>query len=325
MKILFSLVLLSRLLLNANELSFGNVPNHTQTSPKMQALQLHSSKNRESALNSLKNAPPYYRRHVDIYQEGEYYITRYQNSKYPIILPWILRDFKKAGFKDAYVVSSSDASSLASDKPKSLSLPKTASNSLNHQPIQAPLNQHDQTRLIADARKAYEQRDFTQATICYEIMIASGMKEHQILLNLAYLYGREGSFGLLEKKIEGKRGINEYLYAYGAGALEAGRSDLYHSFSPYLIYDKSGKLAMLCGYFFEQENDPKRAAAFYKMAYDASPSDPHILYAYARSVDISGDKEKALYLYTQITQLGSAFDPLRTASQSRIQTLRRIQ
>lgn len=314
----------------ADELAFeATSKENLPASQAMQSLLLNSSKTMKGARDSLKRVPRYYRTHVGIYQSGDYYVTRYQNSAYPKILPWITRDFKQAGFSDALIVmTGNDAPITASKKtglhsslPKTASTPKIAETSVRP----SPLTQHDQTRLILDASRAFDQHDYTQATIYYEMMAASGMQDRQILFNLAYLYGREGSFGLLEKKIEGKRGTNDYLYAYGVGALEARRSDLYTTLSPHLMYDKSGKLSMLCGYFFEQENDSKRAAAFYKMAYDANPSDPHILYAYARSVDLSGNKEQALYCYTQLSQLGSEFEILRTTAQSRIQTLRSMQ
>lgn len=314
---LFALLIITSM--RADELSFGHLPLKTKMSPDAQALQLYSSKAIEGALDSLKKSPPYYRHHVNVYREGEIYVTRYQNRKYPRILSWIIRDFKKAGFNDAYIIPALPSKAIQPTKNPPLS------SHFDIQSHQVPLTQHDQTRLIIDASKAYQQHDYTQATIYYEMMIASGMKDRQILINLAYLYGREGSFSLLEKKIEGKRGINDYLYAYGVGTLEAGRSDLYNTLSAHLIYDKSGKLAMLCGYFFEKENDPKRASTFYKMAYDTAPNDPHILYAYARNADIMGDKEKALYLYAQLSQLDSNFESLRIASQSRIQTLRNSQ
>lgn len=313
--------------LSANDLSLGVQKNHTQTASPVQALQIHSSADMAGALKSLKKVPPYHRHHVKIYQQGDIYATRYQNQQYPHLPRWILRDFKKAGFDSSFILypnpNNVSLKSQSSSKNVSQSAPVQSTPLLTTAP--SPLTQHDQTRLILDASRAFEQRDFTQATIYYEMMAASGMQDRQILLNLAYLYGREGSFGLLEKKIEGKRGTNDYLYAYAIGALEVRRSDLYTTLSPHLIYDKSGKLSMLCGYFFEQENDPKRAAAFYKMAYDANPSDPHILYAYARSVDLSGNKEQALYCYTQLSQLGSEFEILRTTAQSRIQTLRSMQ
>ncbi len=324
---LFALLIVTSI--HADELSFGSLPIKTKMSPDAQAIQLHSSQTIEGALDSLKKAPPYYRHHVNIYHEGELYVTRYQNRKYPRILPWIIRDFKKAGFSDALIVMTSNDAPITASKKKGLhsTLPKTASTpKIAEASVRpSPLTQHDQTRLILDASRAFDQLDYTQATIYYEMMAASGMQDRQILFNLAYLYGREGSFELLEKKIEGKRGTNDYLYAYGVGALEARRSDLYTTLSPHLMYDKSGKLSMLCGYFFEQENDSKRASAFYKMAYDANPSDPHILYAYARSVDLSGNKEQALYCYTQLTQLSSEFESIKTASRSRIQTLRSMQ
>ncbi|MFH0710568.1 MAG: hypothetical protein V2A75_10180 [Pseudomonadota bacterium] len=329
---LLSLFLIASL--GADELSFGATPTRVKASTPLQSLQIHSSKSFESAVHSLKNIPEYHKQYTGIYQSGDYYATRYQNKAYPKIPAWIINDFKKAKFNDALLLYPDPANmpiknTIFSQKPPSSQLPtRISSTGIKPPSLQTstpPLNRHDQTRLIIDASKAHQQHDYTQATIYYEMMVASGMKDRQILINLAYLYGREGSSSLLEKKIEGKRGINDYLYAYGVGALEAGRSDLYNTLSAHLIYDKSGKLAMLCGYFFEKENDPKRAYAFYKMAYDTAPNDPHILYAYARNADMLGDKEKALYLYTQLSQLGSNFEPLRIASQSRIQILRSIQ
>lgn len=311
--------------LGADELSFGQFPLTANSRAPSQALQIHSSTTLQGALDSLKKVPPYYRTHVEIHQSGEHFATCYQNSKYPKILPWIIRDFKKAGFSDAFVTYPDNGLSTplsGNAKPKNIKAPPPQTNLQAHT---QPLSGHDQTRLILDAQSAYQKRDYAQATIYYEMMAASGIKDRQILLNLCYLYGREGSAMMMQRLIEGKRGTNDYLYAYGVGALEAGRSDLYSVLSPHLIYDKSGKLAMLCGYFFDQENNPERSKAFYKMAHDAAPSDPHITYAYARNVDISGEKTQAIYWYTQLTQLSSEFETLRAAAQSRIQALRREQ
>jgi hypothetical protein len=315
-------------LLCADTLAFGE--GSAASEPKaFQSIQLSTLSTREAALQRLKESPPYYRHHVGVYPENGYFVVRYQNEKYPKILPWMVRDFKKAGFRDLIITPSSAAEPLALASgfspsplkaPLSSAAPVTPA-AVNNTPI-PPLSRHDHTRLIMDAARAYDQRDYTQATIYYEMMVASGLKERQVLLNLAYLYGREGHWQMLEKKIEGKRGINDYLYAYGIGSLEASRSDLYEVLSPHLAYDKSGRLAMLCGYFFEKEKHYERAHTFYKMAYASAPSDPHILYAYARSADIRGENNEAIALYTQLTQVGSAYESLRQISQNRIQTLR---
>lgn len=318
---LFSLLFLT--FLNADELSYGASKINPSTSIPIQSLQIHSSKTLDGALYSLKSVPAYHRKHVTIHQIGDYYATRYQNKSYPKIPSWILRDFKKAGFTSSYTLYSDESSNAKQPLTPSRSEHKLTSPILTVP--QQSLSQHEQTRLMIDAQNAYDKQDYSQATIYYEMMIASGIKDRQILLNLCYLYGREGSFPMMEKLIEGKRGLNDYLYAYGVGALEARRSDLYNVLSSHLAYDKSGRLAMLCGYFFEQEKNTQRAAAFYKMAYESAPNNPHILYAYARSVDISGQKDKALTLYTQLTQLSSEFEPLRFSAQSRIQTLRGVQ
>lgn len=322
--LLLALLILASL--GADELSFGTTQINTQKIAPIQSLQIHSSKTLEEEVNSLKRIPPYHRQYIGIYQVGEYYATRYANPDYPRILPWIIRDFKKAGFESSFTLyPNPNAIPLKTLSHKNSATPVTASSNPTLVITPQPLTQHEQTRLILDAKNAYEKHDYSQATTYYEMMLASGIKDRQVLLNLCYLYGREGSSVTMEKLIEGKRGINDYLYAYGVGALEAGHSDLYSVLSPHLLYDKSGRLAMLCGYFFEQEKNSQRAASFYKMAYETAPNNPHILYAYARSADISGEREKALALYAQLSQLSDEFEPLRFSSQLRIRTLRGIQ
>ncbi len=184
------------------------------------------------------------------------------------------------------------------------------------------LTQHDQTRLIVEATNAYARHDVPQAILFYEMMIASGMENPAVLRNLSYLYGKQGSFALLDAKIQGKRGINEYLYAYGVGALEGGDGDLYTHLSPYFAYDKSGRLSLLCGYFFEQHHDQVKAATFYQAAYESAPFDPYLIYAYGRSAELLGNTEQALGLYTQAYHLSQESEPLHKASQERIQILR---
>lgn len=308
--ILASLIALN--FLQGADLSF----NHGEEQKRTHSIQLNSSKSLDYAEKLLTKIPDKYRSGIAIYQIGDYYATRYINIYNASSLPILIDDFKKAGFENPVAFKYNPARTP-------INKPSGKNNLSTSQTTLPTLSQHDKTRLVLNAQKAYSVRDYSQATIYYEMMVASGINDRQILLNLCYLYGREGSTPQMEKLIEGKRGINDYYYAYGVGALESGRSDLYETLSPQLIFDKSGKLSLLCGYFYEKENNPSRAAAFYKMAYDANPSDPHILYAYARSVDTKGDKDQAIYLYTQLAQIGANFEPLRSASQSRIQEIRR--
>jgi hypothetical protein len=64
-------------------------------------------------LQRLKESPPYYRHHVGVYPENGYFVVRYQNEKYPKILPWMVRDFKKAGFRDLIITPSTCTEPLA--------------------------------------------------------------------------------------------------------------------------------------------------------------------------------------------------------------------
>ena len=248
----------------------------------------------------------------------------------------VIDDFKKSGFNAPITFTynpsrvpitpnNSSKNTPLTQKVVPLKKPSMSNTPPSLKTSSVALSQFDKTKLLLDAQNAYQKHDYSQATIYYEMMVAAGFKDKQILINLCYLYGREGSSSMMERAIANKRGNIDYLYAYGFGALETGVSDLYATLSPHLIYDKSGRLAVLCASFFERQGNSARAKSLYKMAYEANPNDPHILYAYARDADISGDKEKALYLYTQLSQLGANFEPLRIASQSRIQALRSIQ
>lgn len=318
----FSLILLALFtILTADELSFGE-PQTKQPPSKQKrthSLQLLSSKSLDNALTAVQKVPEKYRDGVAIYQVGDYFATRYIDIYSKESLPGIIHDFQNAGFSSPIAFKFNPKRvPLKNTKPITQSPPTIQTNS-------PTISQHDKTTLILDAQKAYEQNDFTQATIYYEMLSASGNKDRQVHLNLSYLYGKEGSFSTLERLIEKKRGVTNYLYAYGIGALESGRTDLYNDLSPHLIYDKSGKLALLCGYFFERQKNSDKASSFYTMAYNANPSDPYILYAYARNTDLKGDREKAIYLYTQILSLSGDFESIRTIAQSRIRFLRSLQ
>jgi tetratricopeptide (TPR) repeat protein len=318
--------------MSAQELSLGDSSDNVKKSNlSTQALQVHSSKTLDSAIESLKSVPVFHKQHVGIYQSGEYYATRYSNPAYPKIPRWIINDFKKAKFNTQFILVPDPNNKPIGHVRKKESMPATTkSASVNTTKIMqyntqvSTLDEHSKTRLMMDAQKAYEQRDYTQATIYYEMMVASDIKDKQILLNLCYLYGREGSSTQMEKLVEGKRGVNDYYYAYGIGALESGNRDVYTILAPQLAYDKSGRLAMLCGYFYERENNLARSASFYKIAYTANPNDPYILYAYARSVDMTGDVNNAIYLYTQLSNMNSS-EEIKAASRGRISTLRNTQ
>lgn len=311
----------------SQELSFG-----TTSTPKKEGyvLQLLSTKSHDGAQATLRKVPQKYQSGIAIEQNNGFYGVRYLTVIDKQHLPQIISDFKAAGFNSPLALRAStlktatlppkNVSTQTSSTPKYANTPAQSSK-LNIESLPSKLSEHDRTRLIIDAQNAFASQDYTQATIYYEMMVASDIKDKQILINLCYLYGREGSTTSMEKLVEGKRGLNDYYYAYGVGALEAGNRDLYTALAPQLVYDKSGRLAMLCGYFYERQNNPAKSASFYKMAHTTNPNDPYILYAYARSVDIAGDTNKAIYLYTQLSNINSS-EEIKTASRGRISVLR---
>jgi tetratricopeptide (TPR) repeat protein len=336
MKKTLALSLLLTTLASAQELSFGDT---SVDQKEGYILQLLSTKSHDGAQGTLKKVPQKYQSGIAIEQNNGFYGVRYLTVVDKQQLPQIISDFKAAGFKSPLALrantlkttalppknlntGTSKSPSLAPPKetPKNTIAPSQPSK-LSVKTLPSNLSDHDRTRLIVDAQNAFAAHDYTQATIYYEMMVASDIKDKQILINLCYLYGREGSIAQMEQLIEGKRGVNDYYYAYGVGALESGNRDLYAALSPQLVYDKSGRLAMLCGYFYERQNNPSKSASFYKMAHTTNPNDPYILYAYARSVDIAGDTNKAIYLYTQLSNINSS-EEIKTASRGRISVLR---
>lgn len=318
MKSLLLLIATSVIVLHGAEL-VSVLSTSPQSTERPYAIQIFTSKSYEGAAAVVKKLPPKYHDGIMIYKVGAYYATRYIDTPNQAELPAILADFKRSGFTSPVVFPYNPnripLNQKIAEKAKKIaptgSLIKTQK-----------LSEHEKTRLILDAQKAFQNGDITQSIIYYEMMISSGMDDRPILLNLAYLYGKEGAFHHLERLIDNKRSIIDYLYAYGVGALESHRSNLYSDLSPYLALDKSGRLAMLCGYHFEHAGDIARAYIFNRMAHDINPSDPHILYAYARSVDMKGDTKQAIFYYTQITQLGSSHETLRQNAQSRLNILR---
>jgi tetratricopeptide (TPR) repeat protein len=328
MKNTLALSLLLATLAYSQELSFGNT---SVAQKEGYILQLLSTKSHDGAQATLKKVPQKYQSGIAIEQNNGFYGVRYLTVMDKQQLPQIISDFKAAGFKSPLALRANtlkvatlppkNLNTQTAESPKVTTRHITQPSKLSIKTLTSNLSDHDRTRLIVDAQNAFASQDYTQATIYYEMMVASGIKDKQILINLCYLYGREGSIAQMETLIEGKRGLNDYYYAYGVGALESGNRDLYTALSPQLVYDKSGRLAMLCGYFYERQNNPAKSASFYKMAHTTNPNDPYILYAYARSVDIAGDSNKAIYLYTQLSNINSS-EEIKAASRGRISVLR---
>jgi tetratricopeptide (TPR) repeat protein len=99
------------------------------------------------------------------------------------------------------------------------------------------------------------------------------------------------------------------------------QENYYSNLSKYIPYDKSGRLMLLSGYYFEQKKELKRALAFYKMAYEKNPLDSYNIYAYARAADISGDYKKALELYKKVLREPHVKADITTAVKNRINQL----
>lgn len=183
---------------------------------------------------------------------------------------------------------------------------------------QKSLSKFASSRVISKANSAYKKGDYMQAIIFYEMLLSSGNTSRKVKNNLCYLYGRVGAFLQAQEIINSVKYPSKLIYAYAYGSATTGQESFYSNLSKYIPYDKSGKLMLLSGYYFEMKHKMDRSLAFYKMAYKTNPADRYTLYAYARAEDIQHHQENALNLYKKIVASTDASTQIYKEAQKRI-------
>ena len=216
-----------------------------------------------------------------------------------------LQKVKKAGYKNAYIITTRKWTMPHKEKHQKQRLSKDTPSQ-----VTAKVNKREYkkqklskfviSKMIVKANKAYKSGDEMQAMIIYEMLLSAGVKSQRIKNNLCYLYGKHGAWNQAKDVIQKERHQSKLLYAYAKGAVITSQKNFYKNLKEYILLDRSGHLALLAGYYFEQKNQMKRAFDFYKMAYDKNRSDLYNIYAYARSLDMLGKHQMATQLYKKL-------------------------
>jgi len=212
-----------------------------------------------------------------------------------------LKKVRKAGYKKAYIITQRSWWNPQQEKVKETQ---------NKTP---KLSKYVISQMITKANRAYKNANEPRAMIYYEMLIASGVKSEKIKNNLCYLYGKIGAWPQAKDIIDKEAHSSRLIYAYANGAVNTLQKNFYNDMSKYIILDRSGHLALLAGYYFEQNNDKKKSFEFYKMAYEKNRSDLYNVYAYARFLDILGKKSDAMKLYIDVYKRTNTKDPRHKA------------
>jgi len=289
---------------NCIPLSDKKIPRYT--------IQLTTTKTVATAKKNLQQLPKKYRKETKLYRVGHYITARYKATNSMAELKPLVQGIQKAGFKDALIIKTTkwhmETNLIKAEVQKSVQKKplkkRIASDTQNKQqeikkeePHKKTLSKFVQSSMVLKADSAYKKGDESTAMIYYEMLYNSGYKTARIKNNLCYLYGKKGAWFEAEEIIKKEKYSSKLIYAYAYGALESNQENFIQSLSEHILIDKTGKLALLAGYYYEQKEDMQRALVYYKMAYEKNPSSLYDIYAYARALDIQKRPKEALKYY----------------------------
>ena len=257
-------------------------------------IQLISTQTVSKAKKTIQQLPEVYKKDTHLYKVGCYIAARYKSTDSQKELKPMLREFQKLGFKDALIIKSTKwhmQTNLLKEKQEKKEIkPKQKISKFVH------------SNMILKADQAYKKGDESTAMVYYEMLYNAGGATRRIINNLCYLYGKRGAWLNAKEIIEKEKYASKFIYAYAYGALESNQDHFIQNLSEYILMDKTGKLALLGGYYYEQKEDMQRAIQYYKMAYEKNPSNWYNIYAYARALDIQKKTQKALHYYEKVLQ-----------------------
>jgi len=268
----------------SNGISFG----HKKRVYCIQLFSLNSSHSEKKIMNKM---PLDLKDEIHLHRVKKQIVGCYsQSSKYTDIKKKLKRA-KRAGFKKAYIITTTR-----------WYMP-TKSEKTEQQPAKAAkkvISKYVISQIISKANRAYKNGDEMQAMMYYEMLLSAGVKSEKIKNNLCFLYGKNGAWIQAKDVIDKQRYQSKLVYAYANGAVRTLQPNFYENLKEYIMLDRSGHLALLAGYYFEQKNQMQKALAFYKRAYEKNKNDIYNSYAYARYLDIIGKKQEALALYKKL-------------------------
>lgn len=305
----------SLLLFASNNLLYGN-QTHEKDTIKY-SVQISTINTQQQAKNIERKVPKSLRKDLHLYKIGKYIVLRYAITKHRNKLRVAVKKFQKLGFSDAFIIKTSQWNihktmmDVRQEKASTTQVIQT----------KHTLNRYTKSEMIEKADKAYKSGDESTAMIYYEMIANSGSATRNVKNNLCYLYGKHGAWYEAKKIIDEAKYPSKLLYAYAYGAVQTNQDNFAINFATSIILDKSGRLALLAGYYFEQREDWDRAERYYKMSYKKNPSDIYNIFAYARVLDIKGQTKKALKLYKKIMRSANRHTKYYTAVQRRISQL----
>lgn len=315
--------------LNASELAHSD-DEAQKRAHKLYTVQLYCSKQLGPAKRYLEKLPSAVKEKTELFRVGEYIAARYEAKESIATLRPLLEELKSEGIKGAYLVETTqwhretNRIALKSDEaPRSeedTRQPPQSRQESRENPAEPKRSKFLNAQMIAKAQKAYEEGRESEALIYYEMLYASGEKSSKLKTNLCYLYGKKGAWFEAKKIIESERYAAHAIYAYAYGAAEVMDANLYNDIAEYLMFDKSGRLFLLMGSYFEKAEAYEKAAEFYRLAKEKNPSDPYNLYAYARGLDILQNSESIEH-YRELLKRISPSHALYKTTQKRLYEL----
>ncbi|MFA5234366.1 MAG: hypothetical protein WC390_08210 [Sulfurimonas sp.] len=307
--------------------SVGFVPNKVEQADKVvYTIQLFTQNSVEQAKKLLQKLPINLKSGTELYKFGESIKARYAPmEKYSDIQPF-LQQFQQSGFRDAFIVKSSsllmEESRLQAKSavPEEIAKEEIAQEIKPQKESEKELSQSVKSEMLLKAQEAYRKGDENEAMIYYEMLVASGEASQKVVNNLCYLYGKRGAWMQAKSLIEKQEYHGKLLYAYAYGAVMNNKESYYEDLLPYISLDSSGRLLLLTGYYFEKREDSKKAASFYKMAYEKNKSDDYHKFAYARALDMEQSKEALLHYRELLAKVDNSH-PLYLPIQKRVNEL----
>ena len=313
---------------------------------KLYSLQLASVRSMQEAKEIVKNLPQDIQKDILLFKIKKYVAIRYKLKPHVRDLKSDLKKIKNLGFEDAYVIQTTKWHYATEATPymttmnknntpakkeiaKEIKPSQEQSNTDTKADIQAPampikkVSKFQVSSWLTKANEAYKNGDDMSALSYYEMLFAAGERSDAVINNLSYLYGKQNAWEDAQKVFKNEKNIFKYLYAYEYGAVQTNKDQFLKDMAEYIQIDKSGKLALLAGYYFEQNDDFQKAFEYYKMAFFKNQSNAYNAFAYARSLDIQDKKIEAMKYYKKALSLKGLDKKTKEIIARRIEIIRR--
>lgn len=275
-------------------------------------IQLFSSKTLPPAERFAKNLDKDIQKDSFILKIGSYYVVRYKNEKKYNYLKQILKNLKKYGFNDAFIVKMDERRLLKAIRYTS---EKTFNKNSDKK------NKTDTTLILLDADNFYKAGKYHKSLNYYLKAYRLGNRSENIVINISYLMGKTCNLKKFENFINEIDDKEPSVYAFGIGAIEVEEDNILKDLLLKNIdFSQEGYIELLLGYIYEKEKDFKNALHFYKNAYLKNSKDPYFVYAYARALDLDKRYKKALRYYKYL--LKNSDNNLKKTVKKRVETLK---